>query len=131
MDDPSHSDEEGDRVSDRSCLIRGSIHIVDCQGFFKFFQGYFVSLCKAIVDTIDVSSTVNKCLGVDVLSVRGSQYVGGDSNLLVLLSSYNYIANLTRSRVPCIWEVPLSKNSSWKFFQWWWLLHHQGFLQSW
>ena len=98
MDDPAHSDEEGDRVFDHSCLIRGSVHIVDCQGFFKFFQGYFVSLCEAIVNTIDVSSTVDERSGVDVLSVRGSQYVGGDSNLLVLLSSYNYIANLTHSR---------------------------------
>ena len=87
-------------MSDRSCLIRGSVHIVDSQGFFKFLQGYFVSSCKAIVDTIDVGSTVDKCSGVDVLSVRGLQYVGGDLNLLVLLSSYNYIANLTRSRGP-------------------------------
>ena len=85
-------------MSDCSCLIGGSIHIVDCQGFLEFFQGYSVSSCEAIVDTIDVGSTVNECLGVDVLSVRGSQYVGGDLNLLVLLSSYNYIANLTCSR---------------------------------
>ena len=70
--DPSHSDEEGDRVFDRSCLIWGSVHIVDCQGFLEFFQGYSVSLCEAIVDTIDVSSTVNERSGVDVLSVRGS-----------------------------------------------------------
>ena len=87
-------------MSDCSCLIRGSIHTVDCQGFFKFLQGYFVSSCEVIVDTVDVGSTVDEGSGVDVLSVRGSQYVGGDSNLLVLLSSYNYIANLTRSRGP-------------------------------
>ena len=85
-------------MSDCSCLIGGSVHIVDCQGFLEFLQGYSVSSCKAVVDTIDVSSTVNEHSGVDVLSVRDSQYVGGDSNLLVLLSSYNYIANLTRSR---------------------------------
>ena len=57
-------------------------------------------MCKTIVDTVDVGSTVNEGSGVDVLSVRGSQYVRGDSNLLVLLSSYNYIANLTHSRGP-------------------------------
>ena len=85
-------------MSDRSCLIRGSIHIVDCQGFFEFLQRYFVSSCEAVVDTIDVGSAVNEHSGVDVLSMGGLQYVGGDSNLLVLLSSYNYIANLTRSR---------------------------------
>ena len=72
MDDSSHSNKEGDRVSDCSCFVGGSIHIVDCQGFFEFFQGYFVSSCEPIVDTIDVGSTVNKCSGVDVLSVRGS-----------------------------------------------------------
>ena len=33
--------------------------------------------------------------------------------------------------VPCIWEVPLSKNPLWKSFQQWQLLRHQGFLQSW
>ena len=87
-------------MSDRSCLIGGSVHIVDCQGFLEFLQGYSVSSCEAIVNTIDVGSTVNECSGVDVLSMRGLQYVGGDSNLLVLLSSYNYIANLTRSRGP-------------------------------
>ena len=98
MDDPSHSDEEGDRVFDHSCLVWGSVHIVDCQGFLEFLQGYFVSSCEAIVNAIDVGSTINERLGVDVLSVRGSQYVGGDSDLFILPSSYNYIANLTRSR---------------------------------
>ena len=57
-------------------------------------------MCKVVVDTIDVGSAVNKRSGVDVLSMRGSQYVGGDSNLFVLLSSYDYIANLTRFRGP-------------------------------
>ena len=57
-------------------------------------------MCETIVDTVDVSSTVDEGSGVDVLSVQGSQYVRGDSNLLVLLSSYNYIANLTLSRGP-------------------------------
>ena len=98
MDDSSHLDEEGNQVSDHSCFIGGSVHIVDYQGFLEFLQGYFVSSCEAVVDTINVSSTINECSGVDVLSVRGPQYVGGDSNLLVLLSSYNYIANLTCSR---------------------------------
>ena len=55
----------------------------------------FVSSCEVRVNTIDVSSAVNECSGVDVLSMCGSQYVGRDLNLFVLLSSYNYIANLT------------------------------------
>ena len=87
-------------MSDHSCFVGGSVYIVDCQVFLEFLQGYSVSSCEAIVDTIDVGSTVNEHSGVDALIVRGSQYVGGDSNLLVLLSSYNYIANLTRSRGP-------------------------------
>ena len=100
MDYSSHSDEEDDQVTDCSCFVGGSIHVVDCQGFFEFFQGDFVSLCKAIVNTVDVGSAVDEGSGVDVLSVRGLQYVRGDSNLFVLLPSYNYITNLTRPRGP-------------------------------
>ena len=55
---------------------------------------------EVVVDTIDVGSAVYEHSCVDVLSVRSLQYVGRDLNLLVLLSSYNYIANFTCLRGP-------------------------------
>ena len=56
-------------MSDCSSFVKGSIHIIDCQGFFKFFQRNLVSPCKAIVNAVDVGPTIDKGSGVDVLSM--------------------------------------------------------------